>query len=141
MGKSAWSGPVFGAKATLISAGPVAASTGSSAIFYGVTVPAGEDWYATDLSLYRNSTGSSNLAISVHDDSTLVGSLTVGGSTVTAAANSTRFTPDSGEYQGIRIASGSVVTLSHSSHAGPNANLCVVLSGYRRWIPSTTYTD
>lgn len=140
MGKTAFSGPSFGSKATLFSAGPVSASTGSSAVFYGAIVPPGEDWYATELSLYRNSTGSTNLAISLHDDSTLVGSVTIGGSSIAAAA-STYFTPDSGEYQGIKIASGSTVTLSHSSHAGPNANLCVVVSGYRRYIPSTTYAE
>lgn len=140
MGKTAFSGPAFGAKATLFSAGPVAASTGSSAIFAGAIVPAGEDWYPTEVSLHRTSTGSTNLAISVHDDSTLVGSVTVGGSSI-AASGITRFTADSGEYQGIRIASGSTVTFSHSSHAGPNAGLTVVLSGYRRWIPSTTYTE
>lgn len=140
MGKTAFSGPVFGAKQTLLSAGPVAASTGSSAVFAGVVVPRGEDWLVTDLSLYRNSTGSTSLVVSVHDDSTLVGSISIGGSSV-AASNSTAFTPDSGEYQGKLVASGSVLTLSHSSHAGPNANLIVAVSGYRRWIPSTTYTD
>lgn len=140
MGKTSFSGPLFGAKASLFCAGPVAASTGSSAVFSGAVVPRGEDWYATDLSVYRNSTGSTDLTISVHDDSTLVGSIAVLGSSG-IVGNSTRFTPDSGEYQGIRIASGSTVTFSHSSHAGPNANLQVVLSGYRRWIPSTTYTE
>jgi hypothetical protein len=140
MGKTAFSGPAFGAKATLFSAGPVSASTGSSAIFSGTVVPPGEDWYPTDISLYRNSTGSTNLVISVHDDSTLVGSVGIGGSSI-VASNLARFTADSGEYQGLRVASGSTLTLSHSSHAGPNANLTVVLSGYRRWIPSTTYTE
>lgn len=140
MGKSAASGPFFGGKATLFSAGPVSASTGSSAVFAGAIVPAGEDWYATEVSIYRNSTGSTNLVVSVHDDSTLVGSVGVGGSSI-AASGIAAFTADSGEYQGVKIASGSTVTLSHSSHAGPNANLTVVLSGYRRWIPSTSYTE
>lgn len=140
MGKTAFSGPVFGAKQALMWAGPVAASTGSSAVFAGVVVPKGEDWYVSELSLHRASTGSTNLVISLHDDSTLVGSITIGGSSV-VASNSTHFTADSGEYQGIKVLSGSVVTLSHSSHAGPNAGLSVMLSGYRRWIPSTTYTE
>lgn len=140
MGKTSFSGPVWGAKQSLLSVGPVSASTGSSAVFSGTVVPEGEDWFATDLSLYRNSTGSTNLAISLHDDSTLVGSIGVGGSSV-AVATVTRFTPDSGEFQGIKIASGSTVTLSHSSHAGANANLTVVLSGYRRYVASTAYTE
>jgi hypothetical protein len=140
MGKSAFSGPVFGAKATLFSVGPVSASTGSSAVFAGAIVPPGEDWYATNLSLYRNSTGSTDFTISVQDDSTTIGSANVGGSSV-AASGISNFSPDSGEYQGIKIASGSTVTFSHSSHAGPNANVTVVLSGYRRWTPSTTYRE
>jgi hypothetical protein len=140
MGKTAYSGPLFGGKATLFSVGPVAASTGSSAVFAGVVVPRGEDWYVTDLSVFRGSTGSSNLVISLHDDSTLIGSLGGGGSTIAFGA-STRFTPDSGEYQGVRVLTDSTLTLSHSSHAGPNALLTVVVSGYRRWIASTNYTE
>jgi hypothetical protein len=140
MGKTSFSGPVFGAKQSLIDCGPVSASTGSSAVFYGVIVPAGEDWFLTDISLYRNSTGSTNLAISVQDDSTTIGSVDIGGSSV-AAGNKATFTPDSGEYQGTKVLSGSTITLSHSSHAGPNANLCVQISGFRRYVPSTSYRD
>ena len=136
MSVSRFSGPLYGAKQTLITAGPVAASTGSSAVFWGSIVPAGEDWYATELVVYRNSTGSTNLAISVQDDSTTIGSVGVGGSSATGSGISI-FTPDGGEYEGIRIASGSTVTLSHSSHAGPNTNLCVSLYGFRRFISST----
>jgi hypothetical protein len=140
MGKTAFDGPLFGGKATLFSAGPVSASTGSSAIFAGTIVPAGEDWLLTDVAVYRNSTGSTDLAISVHENSTLMGSVTIGGSSI-VASNIARFTADGGEYQGKLVRTGSTVTLSHSSHAGPNANLTVVLSGYRRWKPSTTYTE
>lgn len=140
MGKTAFSGPVFGAKASLFAAGPFSASTGSSAIFAATIVPPGEDWYVTNLALYRNSTGSTDFTVSVQANSTTLGSVNVGGSSIISNTIS-NFTPDSGEYQGIKIASGSTVTLSHSSHAGPNANFNVVLSGYRRWIPSTTYTE
>ena len=140
MGKTAFGGPVFGAKQSLLAVGPVSASTGSSANFYGVVVPPGEDWYITDLSVYRNSTGSTDLAISVLDDSTNVLSVTANGSSI-VFGNTGRATPTSGEYQGVQVASGSTVTLAHSSHAGPNANLCVVVSGYRRWVRSTVYTE
>jgi hypothetical protein len=140
MGKTSFSGPVFGAKQSLIDCGPVSASTGSSAVFYGVIVPAGEDWFLTDLSLYRNSTGSTNLTISVQDDSTTIGSVDIGGSSI-AAGNKAIFTADSGEFQGTKVLSGSTITLSHSSHAGPNANLCVQISGFRRYVPSTSYRE
>lgn len=140
MGKTSFSGPAFGAKATLLSVGPLAASTGSSAVFAGTIVPAGEDWYLTEVALHRNSTGSTNFVVSVHDDSTLVGSVGVGGSSI-AASGIARFTPDVGEFQGVKVLSGSTITLSHSSHAGPNINLTAVLSGYRRFVPSTVYRD
>jgi hypothetical protein len=131
MGRTRFDGPVFGAKHQLFTIGPVAASTGSSAVFAGVVVPRNEDWYLTDASLHRASTGSTNLVVSFHDDSTLVGSVGIGGSSV-VAGNSTQFTPDSGEL-GARVAGGSVLTVSHSSHAGPNAGLTVAVSGYVRF--------
>lgn len=136
MGKTAFSGPAFGAKGTLMFTGPVAASTGSSAVFAGCIVPSGEDWYITEISLHRNSTGSTNFVVSVHDDSTLVGSVGVGGSSA-AASGITVVTADAGEYAGMRVASGSTLTLSHSSHAGPNINVTAAVYGYPRWIPST----
>lgn len=136
MGKTSFSGPVYGAKQTLFSVGPVAASTGSSAVFAGVIVPAGEDWYATEISVFRNSTGSTNFVVSMHDDSSLLGSVSMGGSSI-AASNISIFTKDGGEYEGTRILSGSTVTLSHSSHAGPNINVFTVVSGFRRFANST----
>lgn len=140
MGKTSFTGPVFGAKQSLIDCGPVSASTGSSAAFYGTIVPAGEDWFVTDLAIFRNSTGSTDLAISVLDDSTNVLSVTANGSSI-AFSNIGRAAADSGEFQGTKIASGSTITLVHSSHAGPNANLCVQVSGFRRYLPSTTYRE
>lgn len=136
MGKTGFAGPVYGAKQTLLSVGPTAASTGSSAVFAGTVVPVGEDWYATEVALYRNSTGSTNFVVSVQDDSTTIGSVGVGGSSVVASGISI-FTRDGGEYEGTRIASQSVITFSHSSHAGPNANACVSLYGFRRFISSS----
>src|SRR5687767_6068332 len=101
MGRTRFSGPVFGAKVPLFTVGGIAASTGSSAIFAGTVVPTGEDWYITDIAVHRNSTGSTNFVVSVHDDSTLVGSVGVGGSSV-VVGNCTTVTPDSGEL-GVRV--------------------------------------
>lgn len=136
MGRTNFSGPLYGAKATLFGV-TAAASTGSSAVFSGARVPSGEDWYVTELSLYRASTGSTSLVISLHDDSTLVTTVGVGGSSLAGAGSVTILAADGGEYEGTRIASGSVLTLSHSSHAGPNAGLTVVVRGYTRFIDST----
>ena len=51
MGKTSFSGPVYGAKATLFSFGPVNSQATGSTTIGGVVVPAGEDWYATELSV------------------------------------------------------------------------------------------
>lgn len=136
MGKCAMSGPVYGAKATLFSFGPVTPSTGATGTLGGTIVPAGEDWFATEVALYRNSTGSTNLVVSVLDDSTSAATVGVGGSSIAAGAV-TIFATDGGEYEGYRLASGSVVTFTHSSHAGPNTNLLVTLRGFTRFINST----
>lgn len=136
MGLSRLSGPVYGAKATLVCVGPFACSTGSSAVFSGGKVPSGEDWYATELVLHRASTGSTDLAISLQVNSTTVGSVTIGGSSV-VASNISILTTDGGEYEGTRIASGTTFTLSHSSHAGPNIGCTVTLRGFTRFVNST----
>lgn len=141
MGKTAFSGPVFGAKQTLYSAA-FAASTGSSFVLGGTVVPSGEDWYATELALYRGSTGSSGFTVELLDDSSLVTSVNAtipgssGGSTI-AFGNIVVVTADAGEYEGTKILSGSVISFRHSSHAGPNVGCGITLSGYRRWIPSS----
>lgn len=135
MGKTAFSGPAFGAKATL--AGYTLVSAASSGAVAGTIVPPGEDWYATEITFYRSSTGLSTFAVSLLDDSTVVGS--VASTAGTAGGWLARFTPDSGEYQGVKIASGSLVEFSHNSTQ--TGVVAVTLSGYRRWIPSTTYTD
>ncbi len=136
MGKTAFSGPAYGAKATLFS-GVFTASTGAIDTLAGTKVPSGEDWYATEVALFRGSTGSTGLTVSVLDDSTSLATVGVGGSSLTGAAVVTIFTADSGEYEGTRIASGSVVSFSHSSHAGPNANISITLRGFTRFIDSS----
>jgi hypothetical protein len=135
MGKTSMSGPVFGAKATLMDYTLVSAA--SSGAVAGTIVPPGEDWYATDLSFYRASTGLSTFAVSLVDDSTVLA--TVMSTAGTAGGWLGSLTPDSGEYQGVKIASGSVVTFSHNSTQ--TGAVTTVLSGYRRWIPSTSYTE
>jgi hypothetical protein len=87
--------------------------------------------------LYRNSTGSTNLIVTLLDDSTSVGTVTVGGSSV-AASGLTVLPTDGGEYEGTKIAGGSTITLSHSSHAGPNINLFVAVHGFRRFNFTST---
>lgn len=132
MGKSAFLGPVYGAKATLFSFGPINAS--ASTVLGGVIVPAGEDWYATELSVFRNSTGSTTAVITALDDSTVVTATGAITSSLTAASAIKICPTDGGEYEGTRIASGSTVTFTVSD---TNLGLCVSLSGYRRFINSS----
>lgn len=136
MGKTSFSGPVYGGKATLCSVGPFACSTGSSAVFAGGYVPTGEDWYATELLVHRASTGQATLVISLQSNSTTIGSVTIG-SSAASASTFARFTVDAGEYEGARMAAGTAWTLSHSSHADPNANVTVTLRGFTRFVSST----
>lgn len=132
MGKSAFSGPVYGAKATLFSFGPVNAAT--STVLGGIVVPVGEDWYGTELAVFRNSTGSTTAIVTVLDDSSVVGATPAITSSLTALAAIKVLPTDGGEYEGTRIASGSTVTFTVSD---TNLGLCVSLSGYRRFINST----
>lgn len=144
MGKTAFSGPVYGAKAVLATLGPVAAiSTGagdglSSVVLGGFIVPTGEDWYATELNAYRCSTGSTSMIVTCNANSSAVG--TVAFTSSNADQNRiTIVTRDGGEYEGKRIASGSTVnfTISQSSVVGASSGLTVTLHGFRRFVDSS----
>lgn len=144
MGKTAFSGPVFGAKATLasircetISSG---AGNGVSTNLASFVVPTYEDWYATELLYHRQSTGSTGITVSAQDDSTVLASTSLNSSLADRAGFVT-ITPDPGEYQGARIAAGSTVTLniSQSSAAPPSSGVTLTLRGYTRFINSSSY--
>lgn len=134
MGLTRFSGPTYGSKATLYSFGPINASV--STVLGGVVVPVGEDWYATELSVFRNSTGSTTAVVSVIDDgSSVVGGATAAITSSLTAVSAIKILPtDGGEYEGTRIASGSTVTFTVSD---TNLGLCVSLTGYRRFANST----
>ena len=143
MGRTRFSGPVYGAKQTLYSIGASTLSSGSgngvaNSIFAGTIVPVGEDWYACEFQAFRGSTGSSATGFAVLDDSTVVSSITF--TSTTAAQNSINIiTPDGGEKEGVRIASGSTVhfVYSNSSAQGGLSNVAVSLFGYRRYVTSS----
>src|ERR1041384_7469777 len=122
MGLTRFSGPVYGGKATLFSFGPINAS--GSTVLGGIVVPVGEDWYATELSVFRNSTGSTTAVISLLDDSSLVGATAAITSSLTSVSAIKILPTDGGEYEGTRIASGSTVTFTVSD---TNLGLCVSL--------------
>lgn len=142
MGKTAFSGPAYGAKQLLFSASRDAVSTGAgngvSTSVSACIVPAGEDWFATEFGVFQGSTGSSARAFWVQDDATVVSSITVT-STTTDANSQNVIAADAAEYEGTRIAAGSTVTfwVSNSSAQGAIANVTWRLSGYRRWVESS----
>lgn len=129
MGRTRFSGPTYGSKATLYSA--IVDIAGSSGVFGRVKVPAGEDWYATEFAIGRESTGVSGMALVLLDDSTVVSSLAFGAVTAAESTVAT-LTPDAGEDEGVRIAAGSVVTFRATSTA--TGKVSVALRGYPRFV-------
>ena len=133
MGKTAFSGPVYGAKATLLT---FTTSAGSTLVPAQVTVPAGEEWVATELMLYRQSTGSTAFGMGLYDDSTLVSSVTIT-SSLAAQDKTLIITADASEYEGKVIAAGSVVKLTLDSTSLANAPVTGTLRGYTRFVSSS----
>lgn len=142
MGKTAYSGPVYGAKQTLFSVHVSDISSGAGngvSTNLGMTrVPVGEDWYACEFAYHRGSTGSTGIEFSVQANSSKISSVTIASS----AADQMNFiliTPDGGEYEGTRIASLSTVSFNvvQSSVAPATSNVTLSLYGYRRFINST----
>ena len=148
MGKTAFSGPLWGAKSLLYTVRLETVSTGPgggaalSTIIGGCQVPVGEDWYVTDMTVLRISTGSSVYAVSLVDDSTTISGLTIT-STGANAILSTALVPDGGEFSGVRVVAGSTLTVNHtnSTVVGASSGLCVSVFGYPRFIDSTRYTS
>jgi hypothetical protein len=146
MGKTAFSGPTFGAWGLLGFASRDAVSTGggngvSTAIGCAV-VPVGQDWYATDFLAARESTGSTGYGLFVADDGVTVSSVTIT-SSAAAVRSMNAITPDAGEFAGTRIASGSTITfnVSFSSGTGASSGVSMALYGYPRYLTSTRYAE
>jgi hypothetical protein len=138
VGKTSFSGPAYGAKSLLWSmAADKAAGSSVAVVMAGINVPSGEDWYACHLMAFRGSTQSTGAVVALVDDSTSLGTIALTSSLANVSGSFT-FTPDPGEYEGVRIASGSSVTLTvtdASTLAGANWQAWVY--GYIRFISST----
>lgn len=141
MGKTAFSGPVYGAKSLLISvSGDIAAATDASSFvtLFGMSVPSYEDWYVTEMRAYRPSTHSTLSVFRLVDDSTVVADIAIT-SSLAAQSGSTIITPSAGEYEGQRIAAGSALSLTATAGSTGVASTGVKLMvyGYIRFINST----
>ena len=140
MGKTSFSGPVFGAKSLLWTASlkDAAASTGATVIA-SINVPAGQDWYVCDIAAYRGSTASTGFVLRVTDDSSVVGSVAIT-SSLASQTNSTSLTPSAGEFEGVRCAAGSSMTMDFNQSGSSVAASTAVTGwvyGYIRYIDSS----
>ena len=142
MGITRFSGPAYGAKATLLTGYQAVISSGAgngiSSTTNIFTIPAGEDWYATELSAFRKSTGSTGMACALLDDSTVVATATINSSLADASTTVT-ITADGGEYEGTRLAAGSVIAfrVTTSSVCSTSSDLTMTLRGFTRWVDSS----
>lgn len=140
MGKTAFSGPVYGAKSLLWMAhrDNQVIST-AVATFAGINVPAYEDWYVTELKAWRGSTGSTDFIVALVDDSTSVATVAIT-SSLAAVAGSTTIAATGGEFEGYQILNGSSLTLTvqngNSSVVG-SSDFTAWVYGFIRFIDST----
>lgn len=147
MGKTAFSGPVYGAKSLLWGFSRTSTSAPSTAIYtFGqLVVPAGQDWFVTDLHAYRESTHSTAFVLSLSDDSSraTTSTRTVADIAITSSgagvAASTVVAADAGEYEGKRVASGSTLTLqlANGNSSVTGATFSAWAYGYIRFVSST----
>lgn len=152
MGKTAFSGPVYGAKSLLGSRSIALTSTGAStALVASWIVPAYEDWYVTELGAFCStcSSGGNTITLKTEGGSTAgvprpdgvstraatLGSLSFGGSTTGPQLATIAAT--AGEYEGSWVPAGSTLRAVLSSAANAIANLNVGVHGYIRYIDST----
>lgn len=134
MGKTSFSGPVFGGEQILGQGFTESLAASASATeFYEVLVPADEDWYATRAQAYCTLAGNAGVA-DIKDDGTSVLPSTI--ALTAAAAVNKDVTADPGEYSGKRIAAASVVTF-HGTNGTTTAatHMIVTLYGYKRKLP------
>jgi len=136
MGKTAFNGPVYGAKAALFSGFRQVVSSATTLTVASITVPSYEDWVVTELIAHCSSCTTGVARLSVLDDSTNLGTATF---VSTSAAVVTTITADAGEYEGKVVAAGSVLTVDAvpGSSALPMGSVQWVVRGFTRFISST----
>lgn len=149
MGITRFSGPTYGAKSLLWQvkqeAGIVSTAVQTVA---QLVIPSYQDWLVTEVHAYKTSTASTNFVVTLSDDSTRLSASTRTIATVTlnsslgAQAGSTTPAGDAGEYEGVRIAGLSTVTLQlqqslSSAAALASSGVFAWVYGYIRYVDST----
>lgn len=151
MGKTAFKGPVYGAKSMLWGGHLATGTTNASTILVGATaIPPYEDWYITEVCasfstgssagnsfVFKSEGGSSGLARYDGLGSTVAQTIaTINSGTSTSLNNVTTVTATAGEYEGLYVPAGSTLRLV-SSAVNPLSKVNWSLRGYIRFIPST----
>jgi hypothetical protein len=145
MGKTAFSGPLYGAKSLLWHAHrdnqlPAANDT-TTVTVASIRVPAYEQWLITEFKGFRGSSGSTGVTTTwnLTDDSAVIASL----ATTSSAAGvmlSTTPTPTAGEYEGVLVDANSTLawTIGHGgSSAAVSSDVSMWAYGYIRFLSST----
>lgn len=153
MGLTRFSGPVYGAKATLWSYGPVTLTTNaSSQLETSITVPAGEDWMVTDVWCNCSTCSSAGNRFSIKSEGgSTVGIVRIQGMlpstvaqtvyTVDAGTSTTlhdyqSITPTAGHFEGLYVPAGSTLRFA-STGVNPQAKVNFKVNGYIRFVSST----
>lgn len=144
MGKTAFSGPVYGAKSLLWTPFVLVVSSGGTTQTIARTVvPTYEDWMITEVAYACSSCSTGSAAASsvasfmVKDDgSTLHGATVLSGTNATALVT---VPADGGEYEGKRVAGGSTLAfvVAGGSSAVAMGSVRADVRGYIRFINST----
>lgn len=156
MGKSALSGPVYGAKSLLakFSAGAATSTGASTALVCSWIVPPGEDWFVTELSAFCSTCSSLGNTITLKSEggstagvfrdwgngnnSTIAQTITsVTWGTSTTGPILAVVTPTAGEYEGKWVPTGSTLRAVLSSVVNPIANFNLSVRGYPRFVSSS----
>ena len=152
MGITRFSGPVYGAKGTLISVSAQAPSTGATtSALAAMVVPVYETWYLTEAAAYVGTTLASNIKVKVKGTSTSATFPTAGpdpnfptGNPSTGIANVSlasaspfvTITGTPGEYEGYAAPGNSSIRIV-STGASTMTNLTVWVRGFIRYLDST----
>jgi hypothetical protein len=147
MGRTAFSGPVYGAKSLLFYANESVAGSSARHVIGQIVVPPGQDWYVTDLHCMRTSTNSTEVTFAVLDDSSRSGrasSQVIADATIRSSlalqVASTAPTPTGGEFEGVWVQSGSTLALTVFSSVAASSGNQAWMYGYIRYVDSTWYT-
>jgi len=142
MGITRFSGPVYGAKQTLLSGHRAVISSGLSTLVIGsVTVPLGEDWYVTEVIAGASTctTGVAGVAVTGNSTAIAGAAATITSTETWAVARVPSTSVSQGEYEGYKVTGGTVLEVEgiSGSTAVAVGNMNWAIRGYSRWVDST----